>query len=66
MRDTEKEAEISKLKQLHKTHGENPNFVLITVCTQSSEAKLKQFVETHAMPGIHLLLKHEIVPYQFV
>ena len=65
MRDTEKEGEISKLKQLHETHGENPDFVLITVCTQSSEAKLKQFVETHAMPGIHLLLEHEMVPYQF-
>ena len=65
MRDTEKEGEISKLKQLHETHGENPDFVLITVCTQSSEAKLKQFVETHAMPGIHLLLEHEAVPYQF-
>ena len=65
MRDTEKEGEISKLKQLHKTHGEDPNFVLITVCTQSSETKLKQFVETHTMPGIHLLLEHEAVPYQF-
>ena len=65
MRDTEKEGEISKLKQLHETHGEDPNFVLITVCTQSSEAKLKQFIETHAMPGLHLLLEHEAVPYQF-
>ena len=59
------DGEISRLKQLHETHGENRNFILITVCTQSSEAKLKQFVETHAMPGIHLLLKHEMVPYQF-
>ena len=65
MRDTEKEGEISKLKQLHETHGEHPDFVLITVCTQSSEAKLKQFVEMHTMPGIHLLLEHEAVPYQF-
>ena len=65
MRDTEKEGEISKLKQLHETHSENPDFVLITVCTQSSKPKLKQFVETHAMPGIHLLLEHEEVPYQF-
>ena len=65
MRDTEEEGEISKLKQLHKTHGEAPNFVLITVCTRSSKAKLKQFIETHAMPGIHLLLEHEAVPYQF-
>ena len=46
-------------------HGENPNFVLITVCTRSIKAELKQFVETHAMPGIHLLLEPERVPYQF-
>ena len=59
------DGEISRLKQLHETHGENRNFILITVCTQSSEAKLKQFVETHAMPGVHLLLEHEMVPYQF-
>ena len=65
VRDDETGGELSKLKRLHKIHGENPNFVLITVCTQSSEAKLKQFVETHAMPGIHLLLEHEMVPYQF-
>ena len=65
MQDTETEEEISKLKQLHEAHGEDPNFVLITVCTQSSETKLKQFVETHTMPGIHLLLEHEAVPYQF-
>lgn len=65
VRDDETGGEISKLKQLHKTHGEDPNFVLITVCTQSSETKLKQFVETHTMPGIHLLLEHEAVPYQF-
>ena len=65
VRDNETGGEISRLKQLHETHGENRNFVLITVCTQSSEAKLKQFVEAHAMPGVHLLLKHEMVPYQF-
>ncbi|RKU05634.1 hypothetical protein C6502_22155 [Candidatus Poribacteria bacterium] len=57
--------EISNLKQLHKMYGENPDFVLVTVCSQSSEAKLKQFVETHAMPGIHLLVDPELVPYQF-
>lgn len=65
VRDDETGGEISKLKQLHKAHGKDPNFVLITVCTQSSEAELKQFVETHTMPGIHLLLEHEAVPYQF-
>lgn len=57
--------EISNLKQLHKMYGENADFVLVTVCSQSSEAKLKQFVETHAMPGIHLLVDPELVPYQF-
>ena len=50
---------ISRLKQLHKTHGENPDFVLITVCTGSSKGKVKRFVKTHTMPGIHLLLKYE-------
>ena len=65
VRDDETGGEVSRLKQLHETHGENRNFALITVCTQSSEAKLKQFVEAHAMPGVHLLLKHEMVPYQF-
>ena len=63
--DDETGGEISALKQLYETHSENPNFVLIAVCTQSSEAVLKEFVETHAMPGIHLLLEHEAVPYQF-
>ena len=65
VRNDETGGEISRLKQLHETHGENPNFVLIAICTQSSEATLKQFVETHAMPGIHLLLEHEMLPYQF-
>ena len=65
IRDDGTGGEISSLKRLHEMHGENPNFVLITVCTQSSEAKLKEFVKTHEMPGIHLLLEHEEVPYQF-
>ena len=65
VRNDETGGEISRLKQLYETHGEAPNFVLITVCTRSSKAKLKQFVEAHAMPGIHLLLEHEEVPYQF-
>ena len=65
MQDDETGVQISALKRLHETHSENPNFVLITVCTQSSEAVLKEFVKTHAMPGIHLLLEHEAVPYQF-
>ena len=64
VRDDETGGEISTLKRLHETHGENPNFVLITVCSQSSEAKVKQFVETYAMPG-NLLLELEAVPYQF-
>lgn len=57
--------EISNLKQLHKMYGETPNFVLVTVCSQSSETKLKQFIKAHAMPGIHLLVDPELVPYQF-
>ena len=65
IRADETGGEILRLKQLHKTYGENPNFVLITICSQSSEAKLKQLIETHAMPGIHLLLEPEEVPYQF-
>ena len=65
MRADETGGEILRLKQLHKTYGENPNFVLITICLQSSEAKLKQLIETHAIPGLHLLLEPEEVPYQF-
>ena len=65
MSNDETGGEISNLKQLHQMYGENPDFVLVTVCSQSSEAKLKQFVETHAMPGIHLLVDSEAVPYQF-
>ncbi len=63
------ESDILEYKQLHKTHGKSPNLVLISVCVQSraaeGEAEVKQFVETHAMPGIHLLLKPEAVPYPF-
>ena len=65
VRADETGGEILRLKQLHKTYGENPNFVLITICSQSSEAKLKQLIETHAIPGLHLLLEPEEVPYQF-
>ena len=64
-RDDEAGGEITKLKRLYAAYRDNPNFVLICVCTDSSEAKLKEFVNTHAMPGSHLLLKHEDVPYQF-
>ena len=63
------EADILRFKQLYETHGENPNFVLISVCVQSRaaerEMEVKQFVETHAMPGIHLLLESKMVPYLF-
>ena len=65
VQDDETGGEISKLKRLYERYSENPNFVLIAVCTRSSEAKLKQFVETHAMPGIHLLVNPEVVSYQF-
>ena len=56
---------ISRLKQLYETHGENPDFVLITICTETSKGKMKRFVKTHTMPGIHLLLEYETLPYQF-
>ena len=57
--------EIPTLKRFHKIHRENPDFVLINVCTYGTKAELKQFVEAHAMPGIHLLLEPEAVPYHF-
>ena len=63
--NSETESNISRLKQLDKTHGENPNFVLINICTESSKAKMKRFIKTHAMPGIPLLLEFETLPYQF-
>ena len=63
------ESDILRFKRLYETHGENPDFVLISVCVQSRaaerEAEVKQFVETHTMPGVHLLLKPEAVPYLF-
>ena len=63
------EADILRFKRLYETHGENPDLVLISICVQSKavegEAEVKQFVETHAMPGIHLLLESKMVPYLF-
>ena len=63
------ESDILQFKRLHKKHGENPNLVLISICVQSKvaegEAEVKRFVETHAMPGIPLLLKPAAVPYPF-
>jgi len=63
------ESDILKFKRLYKTHGENPDLLLISICVQSraaeGEAEVKQFVETHGMPGIHLLLKPEAVSYPF-
>ena len=64
-RDDEAGGEITKLKRFYAAYRDNPNLVLICVCTDSSESKLKEFVNTHEMPGTHLLLKHEDVPYQF-
>ena len=62
-------ADILRFKRLYETHGENPDLVLISICVQSKavegEAEVKQFVETHAMPGIHLLLESKMVPYLF-
>ena len=63
------EVDILRFKRLYEMHGENPDFVLISVCVQSraaeEEAEVKQFVETHAMPGVHLLLESKMVPYPF-
>ena len=63
------EGDLLRFKRLYEMHGENPDFVLISVCVQSraaeGEAEVKQFVETHGMPGIHLLLKSGAVPYLF-
>ena len=63
------ETDILKLKRLYEAHAKNPNFVLITICVPSrvteEETEVKQFVETHAMPGKHLFLKPETVPYPF-
>ena len=57
--------EMSKLKRLYEKHVKNPNFILVNLFTQSSEAELREFVEAYTMPGIHLLLEPEAVPYQF-
>ena len=63
------ESDILRFKRLYETHGENPDLVLISICVQSKaaegEAEVKQFVETHAMPGVHLLLESKMVPYLF-
>ena len=63
------EADILRFKRLYETHGENPDLVLISICVQSKaaegEVEVKQFVETHAMPGVHLLLESKMVPYLF-
>ena len=64
-RDDETGGEITNLKHLYAKHKNNPDFVLICVCTDSSESRLKEFVNIHAMPGSHLLLKHDEVPHQF-
>ena len=57
--------EIAHLKRLYAMHKDNPDFVLICVCTKSGEAKLKEFVNTHAMPGIHVLFERRKIPHQF-
>ena len=63
--DRSTQGEIPTLKRLYKLHRENPDFVLIPVCTHSTKTELKQFLKTYEMPGIHLLLEPEMVPYQF-
>ena len=56
--------EIARIKRFYAMYGDNPDFVLICVCTDNSEAKFKEFVNTHAMPGIHLLLESRKVPHR--
>ena len=56
---------IPTLKRLHKMHSNNPEFVLINVCTRSTKAEMTQFIEQHAMPGVHLHLEPEAVPARF-
>ena len=63
--DKSTQGEIPTLKRLYKLHRENPDFVLIPVCTHSTKTELKQFLKTYEMPRIHLLLEPEMVPYQF-
>ena len=65
VRDDETSGEITNLKHLYAKHRNNPDFALICVCTDNSESRLKEFVNIHAMPGSHLLLKHDEVPHQF-
>ncbi len=63
------ETDIAKVKRLYSRHGDDSNFVLISICVQSraaeGEAEVKQLVETHAMPGVHLLFESKMVPYPF-
>ena len=56
---------VPTLKRLYEMHGDNPDFVLINVCTRSSKAEMTQFIEKHAMPGIHLHLEPEAIPPRF-
>ena len=56
---------VPTLKRLHEMHRDNPDFVLINVCTRSSKAEMTQFIEKHAMPGIHLHLEPEAIPPRF-
>ena len=56
------EGMIPTLKRLHTVYRENPDFVLINVCTRSSKVEMTQFIEKHTMPGIHLFLEPEALP----
>ena len=56
------EGMIPRLKRLHKIYRDNPDFVLINVCTRSSEVEMTQSIEKHSMPGIHLSLESEAIP----
>ena len=56
---------VPMLKRLHDMHQDSSDFILINVCTRSSKAEMIQFIEKHAIPGIHLHLEPEAVPARF-
>ncbi len=56
---------VPMLKRLYNMHHDSPDFALINICTRSSKTEMTQFIEKHAMPGIHLHLEPEAIPPRF-